>query len=217
MSIIIFLDESGDLGWSFDLPYLKGGSSRYLTIGALCVPTEKKHLPKRVIKKLYEKFGWRADREKKWSDMKTHERTEFARLARAMCDKHTDIFLHGIVVRKEHVQDHIRADSNKLYNYMIRLALLRRMAAHDSVTMIHDARSIKIKSGNSLHDYLQTELWFTSNASTRLESQAAESHTNRGIQFADMLSGVVQSRFEFESTADFQLLSAKIQLNTLFF
>jgi hypothetical protein len=58
MSLIIYLDESGDLGWNFAAPYLDGGSSRFLTIGALCVPPEKKHLPKRVVRNLYKNFGW---------------------------------------------------------------------------------------------------------------------------------------------------------------
>jgi hypothetical protein len=43
---------------------------------------------------------------------------------RDLCDSENDIILHAIVVKKEHVLLHIRQDANKLYNYMIRLALL---------------------------------------------------------------------------------------------
>jgi hypothetical protein len=78
MSVIIYLDESGDLGWKFDAPYRSGGSSRYLTIGAVCVPPEKKHLPKRVVKKLYKRFGWSSKEEIKWSDMRPEARKEFS-------------------------------------------------------------------------------------------------------------------------------------------
>jgi hypothetical protein len=56
ISVLIYLDESGDLGWSFDKPYRHGGSSRYLTIASLVVDPSKKHFPKRLIKKLYTKF-----------------------------------------------------------------------------------------------------------------------------------------------------------------
>ncbi|WMN84132.1 DUF3800 domain-containing protein [Vibrio parahaemolyticus] len=42
----IYLDESGDLGWTFDSPYRRGGSSRYLTIASLIVSPEKKALAK---------------------------------------------------------------------------------------------------------------------------------------------------------------------------
>jgi hypothetical protein len=31
MALLIYLDESGDLGWSFDAPFRRDGSSRNLT------------------------------------------------------------------------------------------------------------------------------------------------------------------------------------------
>jgi hypothetical protein len=214
---MIYLDESGDLGWKFDAPYRSGGSSRYLTIGAVCVPPEKKHLPKRVVKKLYNRFGWSNKEEIKWSDMTPEARKEFSQNARSMCDKHPDIFLHGIVVQKVNVMEHIRKDSNKLYNYMIRLSLLDRMAGHDVVTMVPDPRSIKVTSGNSLHDYLQTELWFTKKATTNLVTHNCDSKDSLGVQFADMLAGLVQSRYEDNESSNFQILAPRISLCRLFF
>ena len=64
---------------------------------------------------------------------------------------------------------HIRQDPNKLYNYMVKLLLLEQMAKHDRVTFTPDPRSIKVDIGNSLHDYFQTELWFTSESKTVLK------------------------------------------------
>src|SRR5437588_12517147 len=100
MSSIIYLDESGDLGWNFTAPYRQGGSSRYLTIGALCVPPHKKHFPKRVVKSLYRKFNWPVTVEKKWAQMKPGERTAFAQAAQELVSDHGDIHLHGITVKK---------------------------------------------------------------------------------------------------------------------
>jgi hypothetical protein len=217
LSVIIYLDESGDLGWTLDSPYRAGGSSRYLTIGAVCVPPEKKHVPKRVVKELYRRFKWDRKTEVKWSDTSPNERKEFSRLARIMCDKNKDVFLHGIVVQKINVMEHIRVDSNKLYNYMIRLSLLDRMAKHDVVTMVPDPRSIKVGSGNSLHDYLQTELWFTKKATTKLVTHPVNSKDCLGIQFADFLAGLVQSRYEDNESSNFQILSPRICLSRLFF
>jgi len=65
MALIIYLDESGDLGWNFTAPFRNGGSSRYLTIAAVCVPSAKIALPKRAVRKLYNKFGWPTGLEKK--------------------------------------------------------------------------------------------------------------------------------------------------------
>jgi Protein of unknown function (DUF3800) len=216
-SVIVYLDESGDLGWSFNAPYGRGGSSRYLTISAVCIPSEKKHIPKRLVKSLYEKFKWDPKVEKKWSGMDPAERTHFAKEALAMVAKHPEIVMHAIVVKKQNVQAHIRADANKLYNYMIRLALLDKMAKHDVVTLVPDPRSIKVQSGNSLHDYLQMQLWFEKRATTTLLTSPSDSAKSLGIQFADMLAGVVQARFENNSSSDYQILANRLVVNQLYF
>jgi hypothetical protein len=217
MSSIIYVDESGDLGWNFSAPYRQGGSSRYLTIAALCVPTAKKHIPKRVIKDLYRTFKWTVGLEKKWSEMTPQERGAFAIAAVKMCEQHTDIHLHGITVKKENVEAHIRNDENKLYNYMIRLSVLDCMAAEDRVSFVPDPRSIKVESGNSLHDYLQTELWFTKKVKTVLITTPMDSKSCRGIQFADMLAGLIQHRFEDKYFEHIQRCACRLRLKTLFF
>jgi hypothetical protein len=216
-SVYVYLDEAGDLGWNFTAPYRKGGSSRYLTIAALCVPEGKRHLPKRVVKRIYERFGWNASDEHKWASMDSAQRTACAEEIRKLCDANADIVLHAIVVKKQNVLAHIRQDSNKLYNYMIRLALLSRMAKHDVVTMVPDPRSIKVKSGNSLHDYLQTELWFTAKASTNLITQPQDSARSKGVQFADLIAGIVQSHFEDNVSRNFQTITPRLNLNRLYF
>lgn len=216
-STIIFLDESGDLGWKFNRPYRRGGSSRYLTLAALCSPEEKKHLPKRLMRKLYKNFGWNPAIEKKWALLNQAEKTLFANKVRALCNANADIYLKSIVVDKTRVQTHIRTDSNKLYNYMIKLLLLDYMKVHSSVRFIPDPRSIKVESSNSLHDYLQTELWFTAKTQTKLITTAIDSRDSLGIQFADMLSGIVQSRFEDNKTENYQIIAKHLTVKTLFF
>jgi hypothetical protein len=216
-SAFIYLDEAGDLGWKFNAPYRQGGSSRFLTISAICTPETKKHLPKRVVRNIYQSFGWNQAVEHKWNSMDSTERSVCAAELRKLCDSNPDIFLHAIVVKKQNVLAHIQADSNKLYNYMVRLALLKRMARHDVVTMIPDPRSIKIKSGNSLHDYLQTELWFTEKASTNLLTCPQDSATCKGIQLADFLAGMVQGYFEDNASRAFATIQPRLTLNRLFF
>jgi hypothetical protein len=217
VSSIIYADESGDLGWSFAAPYRQGGSSRYLTVASLCVPSVKKHIPKRVIKDLYTKFHWRTTSEKKWTDMTDTQRAAFATAAIQMCTDHSDIHLHGITVKKESVEQHIRADENKLYNYMIRLSVLDCMAIQDTVTFIPDPRSIKVESGNSLHDYLQTELWFTRRVKTVLTTTPLASHSCKGLQFTDMLAGLIQQRFEDKYFGHIRICIRRLRLRRLFF
>ena len=216
--MIIYLDESGDLGWKFDSPYRRGGSSRHITIASLAVSPEKKHLPKRLIKKLYTKFHWPTRVEKKWVDMSLDERKWFAEKANDLITRHPgDIRYISITVKKENVQSHIRADANKLYNYMIGLSLLQEMSKHEKVTFVPDPRSIKVESGNSLHDYLQTQLWFEKTATTTLFTEPFDSASNRNVQFADMLSGLVQGHFEDGNSQPWTKLRSNISYKMLFF
>ncbi|PHR53613.1 MAG: hypothetical protein COA44_15225 [Arcobacter sp.] len=217
MIMYIYLDESGDLGWKFNAPYRRGGSSRYITISTLTVPHTKRHLPKRIIKKLYDKYKWNPKKEIKWSDMKLDHREEFARRAVDLFNAHDDIQYHAITVKKERVQAHIRNDENKLYNYMIKLLLLDEMAKHDEIIFVPDPRSIKVESGNSLHDYLQTCLWFEKSVSTKLSTKPQDSASNRNIQFADMLSGIVQGNYEDNKRSTWNILNGSLISKRLYF
>jgi len=137
-------------------------------------------------KKLYTKFKWNAQSEVKWADMSLPQRTEFANQLRSIVLTNPDLKLLSITVKKENVQEHIRRDGNKLYNYMIGLSLLNEMKNHGSVLFIPDPRSIKVKSGNSMHDYLQTKLWFDKKSQTILTTTPMESQSCKAIQVADM-------------------------------
>lgn len=213
----IYLDESGDLGWTLDKPYRTGGSSRFLTIAAIVVPPEKCQYPKRVVRDLYKYYGWSPSVEKKWVDMSDDARLKFATDLAKLPKAHPDLLLYSIVVKKENVQLHIRQDANKLYNYMVRHALLDEMAKHQVVNFIPDARSVKVESGKSMHDYLQTELWFTKVAGTVLNTNPVESSQSLGVQCADMLAGVIQSHYEFRKSKPWGQMSGALRVKSLFF
>ena len=216
--MIIYLDESGDLGWTFTAPYHFGGSSRHLTIASLVVAPNKKHLPNRLIKKFYQKFNCSPNREKKWADMTLNQRIWFSKQASALRTKNPeDIRYISITVKKENVQPHIHVDANKLYNYMIGLSLINEMARHANITFVPDLRSIKVESGNSLHDYLQTQLWFEKQVKTTLITQPCDSAACLNVQFSDMLAGVVQGHFEDGNSNPWSELRDQISYKTLFF
>ena len=217
MTICIYLDESGDLGWKFDAPYRYGGSSRYLTITCLITPKEKRDLPKRIIRKMYKKFKWNTKEEKKWSQMSLDERVYFSERSKTLREKHPDIRYFSMTVKKENVQAHIREDGNKLYNYMINLLLLEEMSHFEQVEFFPDPRSVKVESGNSMHDYLQTQLWFEKGVSTMLATIPAESSSNLNVQFSDMLSGVVQGHFEDGNSDPWHVLASAINVRRLYF
>jgi hypothetical protein len=60
-------------------------------------------------------------------------------------------------------------------------------------------------------------LWFTAKSSTNLLTTPADSATSKGVQFADVLSGIVQARFEDNAMRDFQTIYPRLNLNRLYF
>lgn len=212
----IYVDESGDLGWSFEQPYGQGGSSRFLTIAALIVPDALDHLPKRKVKDLYNYAKWDPKREKKWVEMSADARSTFATNAVKLHEKYPAICYKAIVVNKQNVNVNFRRDSNKLYNYMIKLLLLDELAKHPYVTLIPDPRSIKVQNGRSLHHYLDG-LLYEMEAPTALETVVRDSRDCRALQFADMLAGVVGTHYEFGKSDPYRTLARYLPTKNLFF
>ncbi len=150
--------------------------------------------------------------------MTLEERVFFAKKAHDLQVNYPDDIRYlSITVKKQNVQPHIRKDANKLYNYMIGLSLLNEMSKHENVTFVPDPRSIKIESGNSLHDYLQTQLWFEMRAETSLTTTPLDSASSLNVQFSDMLSGIVQGHFEDGNSKPWTELRNNISYKTLFF
>ncbi len=188
-----------------------------MTIASVVTDHSKRHLPKRIIKRLHTKNNVRVNDELKWSEMDRAQRTDFANMATNLLAKHPDILLRTIVVYKQNVRQHIRDDQNKLYNYMIQLSLTPDMSKADEVLFVPDPKSIKVQSGNSLHDYLQTTLWFEREAATVLTTKPMDSKSHFGVQFADMLAGLVQAHFEDGNSDYWAILSPKISTRRLYF
>jgi len=213
----VYLDESGDLGWKFDKPFRKGGSSRFLTIVALIIPKHLSHLPKRIVKKIYQKRKRPTSLEIKGKDLSRQERAWFVQQTAEMLKAELSIKINAITVRKKNVQPHIQMDSNKLYNYMVNFLLLETIKDSPAVDFIPDPRTIKVRSGNSLIDYLQTQLWFEHNSATVIRNMPAESHQNLNLQFTDFVSYIVWRRYEDNDSADSNRISPHVSLKHLFF
>jgi hypothetical protein len=216
-SAIFYVDESGDLGWNFSAPYLRGGSSRHITIATLVCPLEKKYLPKRLIRHLYTSNKWNTKREKKWSDMGITSKKQFASDAHKLAENHSDIKLFSMTAAKQQVNEAIKKDENILYNYMIKLSLIDEMVKYDRVILTQDARSIKVKSGNSLRDYLRINLACEQDSATELLMNPCDSACNVNVQFADMLAGLVQNHYENANSECWNLLQEYIKCKRLYF
>lgn len=213
----IYLDESGDLGWVFDKPYRRGGSSRFLTIAFVICPPSKKHLLKRVVRKIYNKTHSDPTIELKGSSLSQSIKKNIASLLVKLLQENSDIFICSITVQKENVQEHIRQDSNKLYNYMIRLAVLEHIGSYSGVHLIRDNKSIKVKSGNSLVDYLQTALWFEMNVETKVVDIPSDSKQVTNLVLVDWVNNIIWGHYEDGNNEAYNILKTVISEKHLFF
>lgn len=213
----VFLDKSGDLGWSLDKPYRQGGSSRFLTLAFMVADQDATKHPKRLVKRFCQTHGIPAGRELKGCDLSADQLFAFAEKAAEMLDMRGSILVCAITVNKQNVQEYIRKDPNKLYNYMLNLSLLEHVKTSPTVVLSPDARSIKVASGSSLVDYLQTQLWFEHNATTVLDHQPLESQKSLAIQFVDVVAHIVWGFHEDGEARSYQVLAPHIRCKHLFF
>lgn len=213
----VYLDESGDLGWKFDAPFRDGGSSRYLTIGIVVAPKRLSQKPKRIVRRLYKKLKQSTSNELKAAELSPDNREWCAKKIAALSSQEPEINYISITVRKENVQQHLREDPNKLYNYMIRLALVGHIARYPLVNFIPDKRTVKVASGNSLADYLQIYLWYEMNVQTKINCIPQESKNNLNLQFADYLTNFIWRKYELNDSKPFNILRTELDRKELFF
>jgi len=213
--MLVYLDESGDTGWKFLKPYRHGGSSRYLCLAFLFLPKRHWKLPRKIIADLYHKYRW--VHEMKACKATDSQKIEFCKATQQMLLDNQDIKIACIVVKKQNVQQHIQTDPNKLYNYMCKLVVVDHVARESEIEFIPDKRSIKVESGNSLSDYLQTSLWFDHNAKTKVVNNPQESDKNYNLQFVDWIANCVWSHFEDAETTVYPQIGPHIKVRHLFF
>lgn len=216
--MVIYIDESGDLGWKFDAPYRHGGSSRYISIAYAIVPSNISNLIRRPVIKTYKKFNLDPQNEHKGSELNSSKKKFFLNQVNNLILSNKDIQLGIITVKKERVYEHIRRDGNKLYNYMLRLSILEKIKKHvGKVTLVRDERTIKVANGKSLIDYLQTELWFEENSKAQLIDNPKESHTTIKLIFVDWLCNCLWSYYEDGCSDYIDIVRPNIHIQTLFF
>lgn len=217
MPKIIYLDESGYLGWTFTHPYRAGGSSRFLTISYIIISEGSENDIERFVRDMYNHFGCNPKKEFKATKMKAATKLFVAEKIMELLVKNTDFILGTITVSKEKVMPHIRTDSNKLNNYMIGQSILPLISNSPKVSLIRDNRTVKVQSGNSCIDYLQMKLYFDYSSGTKIKDFPTESNTHLGIIFIDWVANFVWSHYEDKNSEPFKAMANRLINTTLYF
>lgn len=134
-----------------------------------------------------------------------------------MLEKHPEFIIGAITVKKQNVARHIQQDGNKLYNYMMGLSLIEKIENHETCKITRDNRSVKVLSGSSCIDYLQTQIWFHRERAAIVTDNPTDSKHDLGIQFIDWITNMVWSAYEDQYQNWFNIMSAQLHIKQLFF
>lgn len=198
MSIRIYLDESGDLGWMLDAPHGRGGSSQFLTIACAVVPTGKETQLERTVRGFYKARNRKLSSELKSNELSAKEKVQFLLQSAKLVGLHPDVSFHSITIDKQKVSPALRKDNALLLNLMQKTLLVPLMRGHSYVTLIPDRTNGAERLSEILEGVLKIAL-IEGGAQTALTIIPTDSRHDLGVQFADYLAGVVWQSYEFAS------------------
>ncbi|AZK38628.1 DUF3800 domain-containing protein [Acinetobacter baumannii] len=219
--IAIYLDESGDLGWTFTAPYGKGGSSRTLTIACVICPRDKTQHLNRIVTGFYKARKRPLNNELKSYDLSSKEKEQFVQQIIKLHSNHPDIKLLSITVNKKRVKTKLRNDPNALYNYMVKNMLLNHLCNHKHIDFIPDSRCEKVNVGWNLEIYLKQMIAERSQLddvlNETLNVKPFDSRVTKELQFIDFYAGLVWSKYEFKDERVDQYFDVANPSNQLMF
>jgi hypothetical protein len=194
--MVVFLDESGDLGWTFDKPNGNGGSSRYITIAGIVVDEEQLKYVKRFIAELYKKYNLTPKIEKKGANFSDADATYITANLSKVIAKAPTFRVISITAKKENVVPRLREDCNIFYNYMLGVMLPDTFRHHTDFNLTLDKRTIKVDHGNNFEAYIKTKCWGELNMDVNISCQYDPSDKNEGIWMADWMANWIYRKYE---------------------
>ncbi|WP_460030827.1 DUF3800 domain-containing protein [Megalodesulfovibrio paquesii] len=200
----MYIDESGDLGWKFDAPYKKGGSSRFFTVSAIVVSHDNAKYLGRLAKDMHRRKAWEKGTELKGHHLDMADRVHVANKLAGLA-RRGRIKLFATTIEKQFVRANIRDNQDVLYNITVKGMLLQLAMQHKQVALFPDNRSIKMKYANGLELYFKSCLAET-DSETKLTCRFLESVSNKSVQVADYLAHLVWRRYEQQDRSAFDIL-----------
>ena len=100
---------------------------------------------------------------------------------------------------------------------MIRLAVLDSIKQEPIVNLIRDNKTIKVKSGNSLIDYLKLVLWFDLGSKTQIVDIPSDSKKVQNLIFIDWINNIIWGNYEDNNSEAYQVLKSVLDSKKLFF
>jgi hypothetical protein len=226
-----YLDESGDLGWKLDEPYLAGGSPRYFVIAIAFGLNEKFRRIGKVVDQLHKVQKWTSAKEKKWATIGQAPRETFCQLAAKELATNPDIkvlvavyhkataphFLRNVDVRKEHpgvseqeivkLEAGYKGRAHLVYSMMVAETLSDHLPAMDVFTYCPD----ELNGGLRTLEHIMTyRLLVQQQRQVTLRQAERKDTMLRGLAFADLCAGAVFEAYERKDERYLEILKPYI-------
>lgn len=211
MGLSIYLDESGDLGGMFDLPFGRGGSSRFFTLAAVAVDDAQISQLTRTVRGIYKGRNRSLKSELKSHQLNQKEKAQFAQQAKQLAQSGKLVELSAITVDKRHLPTLMQQDREVMLHHLHKQLLMSLLLSHPQVTLIPD----QTNGGERLTQALATVLNLAiaeAGAATRLTIHPTDSKHDLAVQFADHLAGLAWQAKEFGKDDGLKTLGANIRL-----
>lgn len=201
----IFIDESGDLGWTLDKPNRNGGSSRYITLTGLVISENDEKYITRFISDIYKKYKLTPNIEKKGANFLPEHSSFISNQLSKLSTKCHSFKIISITVNKSKVFDALKKDKNIFYNYVLGLLLKNEIVKHKNVEIILDKRTIKVSHGESFPDYIKTQVWGEGH-NIDISCCFLESTHNKMLWFADWYANFVWRNYEDNESSSYCII-----------
>lgn len=204
----IYLDESGDLGFS-------KGSSKFFVVTLLF--TRDSRPLGRCLKKARHKKLKKSLRER--PEIKAYESTNRIRKQVLTCLATKDIEIHSVVLNKKNVYPRLRKVKNKLYNYVTGL-LIEDCAqlSEPTLTLVVDKRA----TGRIIEEFdnyirFKVDSKLSQKPPTLFRIYHKPSESDPGIQAVDFISYAVFRELEYSERELYSLIDSKVTVKKRLF
>lgn len=194
----IFLDESGDLGFS-------DKSSKYLIITLLISGIKEEPEIKRIIKKIRQKILKKTL--KKSSEIKWNNSNKIIKNNVLSKISEINLEIFTIILDKTKIFPYLKEKKHKLYNYLCRLILSECSLNDQVIELIVDRSKGKRALRDDFDDYIRKQII---SSDCKLKIKHEDSKNNGGLQSLDFISGAIFNKYEYNNPKFYNIIKNKI-------
>jgi hypothetical protein len=211
----LYLDESGDLGFSPD----KRGRSRFFTVCILAISTSTRHrtVALAVQKTIKRKLNPKRKRKRIVQELKGNATNLNIKeyFFRQVAGVHFGIY--ALTLNKERLFPELQNQKERLYNYLARLILeqLPFESADEAVNLVLDKRkrSAQIQEFNR---YIKRQIGERIPPKVRLRITHEISSDNFCLQAADLFSWGIFRKYEREDPTWYEIFRGKVRYDDVY-